>query len=72
MALSESDREWIELHFDQAIRRVLEKALPRYSENCPPAQKLRRWRAFFVGIAIGVGLATGATGLTVAKLLGGL
>ena len=71
MALSEQDKEWVQLTSEKLTYAVIEKVMTKHIEECPFGQKQLNYKHLLIGIVIGVLVVSGGGGLSLLlKFLG--
>ena len=71
MALSEMDKEWIKLTARELAFAATKEVLRQHIDSCPYGKKLLKAKALMVGIGVGIGLVSGATGFAIARAAAG-
>jgi hypothetical protein len=72
MALSEQDKEWVQLISERLTYAVVEKVMLKHVEDCPYGQRQINYKHLIIGIIIGAGLLGGGSGLVMLKSLLGI
>jgi CRISPR/Cas system CSM-associated protein Csm5 (group 7 of RAMP superfamily) len=68
MAVSEQDKEYIELLTEKLATKVVKKVLAEHIENCPVAAKVKGYKMMLVGLGGGLGLSiAGGSGWQLVK-----
>lgn len=72
MALSEQDKEWVQLISEKLTYAVVEKVMLKHIEDCPYGQRQINYKHLIIGIIIGASLLGGGSGLMILKSLLGI
>lgn len=74
MALTEQDRDWVQLTARELTYEVIKGVLAEHVKNCPHGQKQLTYKNIIVGVVIGASFFGGLSGagFAVVKLLLGI
>jgi len=69
MALSQRDREWVQLTARELTREVLKCMMPEHIEACPHGHTVQKLVAGGKGLLLGLLLASGSVGFALGSLI---
>ena len=72
MALTEQDREWIQMTARELCREVIEVVMVEHIKTCPHGKSILIGKWLAIGMLVGSGVAGGASGCIFVKLILGL
>lgn len=72
MALSDQDKEWVQLISEKLTYAVVEKVMMKHIEDCPYGQRQINYKHLIIGIIIGASILGGGSGLMLLKSLLGI